>query len=94
MVKNPPVYAGDSRDPSPIPGSGRSPGEALAPTPYSCVGNPTDRGAWWATVQGVTEDSDTTEQLTTHTQASVGNTESSQRVVSQAPDIPEFLEME
>ena len=23
------------------------------PTPYSCLGNPMDRGAWWATVQGV-----------------------------------------
>ena len=65
------------------------------PLQYSCMGNPMDRGAWWATVQGVTEDSDTTEQLTTHThKPSAGNTESSRRVVSQAPDIPKFLEME
>ena len=27
MVKNPPVNAGDIRDPGSIPGSGRSPGE-------------------------------------------------------------------
>ena len=30
---------------------------------YSCLGNPTDRGAWWATVHGVPKDSDMTEQL-------------------------------
>ena len=36
------------------------------PFQYSCLENSTDRGAWWATVHGVTE-SDTTEWLTTHT---------------------------
>ena len=36
-----------------IPGSGRSPGEANGyPLQYSCVKNPMDRGAWWATVHG------------------------------------------
>ena len=25
------------------------------PLQYSCLGNPTDRGAWWATVPGVTK---------------------------------------
>ena len=29
---------------------------------YSCLGNPMDRGAWWATVHGVTKESDTTSQ--------------------------------
>ena len=30
---------------------------------YSCLGNPMDRGASWATVQGVAKESDTTERL-------------------------------
>ena len=37
-----------------ISGSGRSPGEEHGnPLQYSCLENPMDRGAWWATVQGV-----------------------------------------
>ena len=37
-----------------IPGSGRSPGEINGnPLPYSCLGSPMDRGAWWATVHRV-----------------------------------------
>ena len=37
-----------------IYGSGRSPGEGNGkPHWYSCLGNPMDRGAWWATVLGV-----------------------------------------
>ena len=37
-----------------ITGLGRSPGEGNGyPLQYSCLGNPTDRGAWWATVHGV-----------------------------------------
>ena len=44
-----------------IPGSGRSPGGGHSkPLQYSCLENPIDRGAWWATVHRVTE-SDTTE---------------------------------
>ena len=30
------------------------------PLQYSCLGNPMDRGAWWATVHGVTKELDTT----------------------------------
>ena len=33
------------------------------PLQYSCLENAMDRGAWWATVHGVTNESDTTEQL-------------------------------
>ena len=39
-----------------IPGSGRSPGEGNDNTlQYSCRENPMDRGAWQATVHGVTK---------------------------------------
>ena len=39
-----------------IPGSGRSPGGGHGnPLQYSCLENPMDRGAWQATVLGVTE---------------------------------------
>ena len=43
-------------DPGSIPGLGRSPGEGNGnPRQCSCLGNPMDRGAWWATVHGVAE---------------------------------------
>ena len=58
MVKNPPANTGDTCS---IPGSGRSPGEGNDnPLQYSCLGNPMDRGAWWATVHGVAKGLDTT----------------------------------
>ena len=51
VVKNPPAKAGDAGS---IPWSGRSPGRGNGnPLQYSSLGNPTDRGAWWATVYGV-----------------------------------------
>ena len=41
-------------DPSSVPGSGRSHGVGNGnPLQYSCLGNPMDRGAWRAAVQGV-----------------------------------------
>ena len=47
---------GDSGDTGSIPGSGRSPGEGHGnPLQHSFLGNPMDRGAWWATVCRVTK---------------------------------------
>ena len=67
LVKNPPASAGDARDAGSIPGLGRSPGGGHGnPLQYSCLGNPMDRGAWWATVHGVTNESDMTELACTH----------------------------
>ena len=49
---------------SSIPGSDRSPGEENGnPLHYSCLGKPVDRGAWQATVHGVTKEWDMTERL-------------------------------
>ena len=57
VVKNLPANAGDIRDMGLIAGSGRSPGGGHSNTlHYSCLENPTDRGAWWATVHGVSKD--------------------------------------
>ena len=54
VVNNLPANAGDSGDTGSIPGSGRSPGLGNGnPLQYSCLGNPMDGGAWWATVCGV-----------------------------------------
>ena len=67
MVKSPPANAGDAGGAGSIPGSGRSPGEGYGnPLQCSCLGSPTDRGAWWATAQSHKE-SDMTEHAHTHT---------------------------
>ena len=51
MVKNLPANAEDAGS---IPGLGTSPGEGNDNLlRYSCLGNPVDRGAWWATVHDV-----------------------------------------
>ena len=53
MVKNMPVNVGDMGS---FPGLGRSPGEGNGTSlQYSCLENPMDGGAWWATVHGVTK---------------------------------------
>ena len=51
VVKKLPADEGDVGS---IPGLGRSPGEGNGnPLQDSCLGNPMDRGAWWAIVQGI-----------------------------------------
>ena len=68
VVKNLPANAGDIRDENSIPGSGRSPGEGhSSPLQYSCLENPMNRGAWWATVHRVTQSWTELKWLTTHT---------------------------
>ena len=61
VVKNLPANAGDIKDTSPNPGSGRSSGGGKGnPLQYSCLENPMDREAWQATVHRTAE-SDVTE---------------------------------
>ena len=61
VVKNPPANAGDAGDAGSIPGLEKSPEEGNGnPLQYYCLGNPRDRGAWWATVYGVAKESDPT----------------------------------
>ena len=53
VVKNLPAHAGDAGS---IPGLGRSPGGRNGNSlQYSHLGNPMNRGGWWATVHGVTK---------------------------------------
>ena len=76
-VKSPPANAGDV---GLTPGSERSSrGGNGNPTPYSCLGNPMDRGAWQDTVHGDVE-SDTTEA----TEHSTGVNQAGQRWYSRA----------
>ena len=56
VVKNPPASIGGKRDMGSISGWGRSPGRGHGNSlQYSCLGNPMDRGALWATVHRVTQ---------------------------------------
>ena len=68
MVKKPPADPGDVKDMGSISGSGRSPeGGHGNPLQYSCLENPTERGAWQATVHGVAKSWTQLKQLSTHT---------------------------
>ena len=65
QVKNPPANAGDTGDMGSLPELGRSPGEGCGNAlQHSCLENPMDTGAWWATYSpwGCRE-LDTTERL-------------------------------
>ena len=67
VVKNPPANAGDVRDMGSIPGLGKSPGAGQGNLlQYSCLENPTDRGAWQATVRRVAKSWTQLKQLSVH----------------------------
>ena len=67
VVNNPPASAGDMRDMGSIPGSGKCPGGGHGnPLQDSCLGNPLDREAWWATVHRVAKSQTLLNQLRTH----------------------------
>ena len=68
VVKNPSGNAGDIRDVNSIPWSGRSSGARNGnPLLSSCLENPMERGAWWATVHRVTKSWVQLKQFSTHT---------------------------
>ena len=57
IIKILPANAGDAGS---IPGLGRSPGEGSGNPPQNfCLESPMNRGTWWATVHGITTESDT-----------------------------------
>ena len=73
VVKYLPANAGDARGTNSIPGLGRAPGVGCGkPLQYWIVQleNPTESGAWWATVHGVTKESDATGHSHTRCHAS------------------------
>ena len=68
VVKNSPASEGEVRDVGSISRRERFPGGGHgSPFPYSCLKNPMDRGAWWATVHGVTQSLTQPKQLGMHT---------------------------
>ena len=71
-----------------IPGLGRSPEEGNGnPLHYSCLKNPMDRGAWWAMVHGVTQESDTTWKLNNNKEIYDGEGQDRQRGKDMQTDI-------
>ena len=59
MDKESACNTGDAGDLDGVPGSGRSPGGGHGnPLQYSCLENPMDKGAWQATVHGITKSHD------------------------------------
>ena len=72
VVKKLPANVGDMRGADSIPGSGRSPRGGHGSTlQYSCLENLMDRGAWQATVHGVTKSQTWLKQLSTHIRAQI-----------------------
>ena len=69
VIKSLRANAGHLRNTGSIPGSGRSSGGGNGnPLQYSCLENPIDREAWWATVHRVTKSQTRLKRLRTHTE--------------------------
>ena len=68
VVKHLPANARDMGDAGLIPGLGRSSGGDGNPLQYSCLENPLDRGAWWATVHGAAKSWTCRKQLSMYKQ--------------------------
>ena len=67
MIKNPPANSRDIKGVGLSPGSGRSPGRGHGnPLQHSCLENPMDRGAWWATSHWVSKVQTRLKRLDTH----------------------------
>ena len=67
--------AGVAGDASSIPGSGRFPGGGHGnPLQHSCLENPKDRGAWWATVHRVAKSRTQLKQVSIHMYKAPGST--------------------
>ena len=74
MVKNPPANVEDTGVGGSIPRLGRCLEEENGyPLQYSCLESPVDRGAWWATVHGVTKSQTWLKQLSTYAQQSLSD---------------------
>ena len=85
VVQNPPAKAGDARDTGSILGPGRSAGARNGnPLLSPCLENSMVRGAWWATVPGVTELDTTEHARNQHCQAK-GPAEKKASVSAPAP---------
>ena len=72
VTENTPASAEDLRDTGSIPGCGRPPGGGHgSPLQYSCLENPLDTGAWWATVYRVAKSQTWRKWLSTHTRTHI-----------------------
>ena len=70
VVKKSPANAGDVRNTGSIPVLERSPGGGHGkPLQYSCLGNPMDREAWWATVHRLTKNQIRLKRFSTYVQS-------------------------
>ena len=92
LLKNLPANAGDSRHVASIPGSGRSPGVGNGnPLQYSCLRNPIDRGASWATVHRVAKSRTQLSKRTTATLAAYCPSEALASLVKYLFSFPLFF---